>query len=100
MSSETIVLSPRSDGARYRRVTIAVGRDGVITLKAHEMAAGGLDPWGLDEDEMTLVVPRRQVGRLALALAAEVLKDSDDGVARLARICEAHAVPFRIARWS
>jgi len=93
-------LAPRSDGARYRRMTLAVDPDGTIALNVLDLGAGVGAEWGLDEEEVSLSVPPEQVGRLALALAAEVLKGGNDAVKRLATICEAHDVSCRIANWS
>jgi hypothetical protein len=93
-------LSRRSDGARYRRVTLTIEGSGAITLNAHEMGGGADAAWGLDDDEVTLSVPADQVARLALALAAEILDGGKDQVSRLAEICEANDVPCRIACWS
>jgi hypothetical protein len=100
MTPQRLELAPRSDGARCRRVTIAVRGDGAITLNAHDMGAGPADAWGLDDEEVTLSVAREHVGRLALALAGEILKGGNDSVQRLTEICEANDVPCRIARWS
>ncbi len=100
MTPQGLELAPRSDGARYRRVTIALKGDGAITLSAHDMGAGLGDAWGLDDEEVTLSVPREHVGRLALALAGEILNGGKDSVKRLAEICEANDVPCRIACWS
>jgi hypothetical protein len=97
---QRLELAPRSDGARYRRVNLTVANDGEVTLSAHEMGADPRAPWGLDDEEVTLSVPPDQVARLALALAAEILSGGQDAVARLARICEDHDVPCRIACWS
>jgi hypothetical protein len=93
-------LSPRRDGARYRRVTLAVADDGSLVLHTHEMGASLEAAWGVDDDESTLSVPANQLGRLALALAAEVLKGGDDALARLREICEDHDVSCRIANWT
>jgi hypothetical protein len=93
-------LAPRSDGARYRRVTLAVDCSGSVTLNAHEMGAGAEAAWGLDDEEVTLSVAPEQVPRLAAALAAEILRGGQDAVARLAQICESNDVPCRIACWS
>jgi len=93
-------LSPRRDGPRYRRVTLAVANDGSLVLHAHEMGGNLEAAWGVDDDEATLSVPSDQLGRLALALAAEVLKGGDDALARLSGICEAHDVRCRIAHWT
>jgi hypothetical protein len=100
MTPQRLELAPRSDGAGYRRVTLVVDAGGVLTLAAHEIADGALAAWGLDEEEVTLSVPPDQLGRLALALAAEILKDGEGAVQRLSDICEAYDVPCRIACWS
>jgi hypothetical protein len=100
MASQRLELAPRSDGARYRRVTLAIARDGAIVLSAHEMGADPRAVWGLDDDEVTLSVPRDQVGRLALALGAEILGGGGDAVRRLAEICEDHQIPCRISPWT
>jgi hypothetical protein len=63
------------------------------------MGAGEFAAW-LDDDEVTLSVAPEHVARLALALAADILSGGDGAVARLARICEDHDVPCRIACWS
>jgi len=100
MTPQRLELAPRSDGARYRRVTLAVEESGAITLAAHEMGAGPGAEWGLDDEEVTLSVASEQVARLAAALAAEILKGGKDAVGRLAQICETNDVPCRIACWS
>ncbi len=100
MTPRRLELAPRSDGARYRRVTLAVEASGSITLCAHEMGAAPGAEWGLDEEEVTLSVAPEQVARLAAALAAEILRGGKDAVARLAQICETNDVPCRIACWS
>jgi hypothetical protein len=100
MTPQRLELAPRSDGARFRRVTLIVERDGAISLNAHEMGASQGAAWGLDDEEVTLSVGREEVGRLALALAAEILGNGRDAMKRLAEICEAHDVPCRIACWT
>ena len=100
MTPQRIELAPKSDGARYRRVTLAVEHDGAISLNAHEMGGGPGAEWGLDDEEVTLSVAPDQVGRLAAALAAEFLKGGKDAVTRLSEICEANDVPCRISCWS
>jgi hypothetical protein len=100
MTPERRELAPRSDGARYRRVTLAVDRDGALTLNAHDMGAGDADAWGLDDEEVTVIVPPEQVGRLALALASEILEGGDQAVKRLTEICQANDVDCRIACWT
>jgi hypothetical protein len=100
MRQQRLELTPRSDGTRYRRVTLSVEGDGALAMDSHEMGAGPNDAWGLDDNEVTLSVAPDDVGRLALALAAEILKGGKDAASRLADICEANDVPCRIAHWS
>jgi|SRR5580693_3001025 hypothetical protein len=100
MRSQSLELALRSDGGRYRRVSLSVAGDGGVTLRSHEMGAHPDAAWGLDDDEVTLSVAPAQVARLALALAAEILGGGEGAVARLAQICEDHDVPCRIACWS
>jgi hypothetical protein len=100
MTAQRVELTPRSDGGRYRRVTLAMESDGALTLNALELGAGPGAEWGLDEEEVSLSVPPDQVGRLALALAAEILKGGKDSLNRLADICDRNDVPCRIACWS
>jgi len=99
MTPQRVELAPRSDGARYRRVTLAVESDGAISLNAHEFGAGPAAAW-LDDEEVTLSVSPDQVGRLALALATEILKGGHGALERLAEICETNDVPCRISCWS
>ena len=100
MTPQRLELAPRSDGARYRRVTLCVERSGAMILNMHEMGAGPGAEWGLDDEEVTLSVSPEEVARLALALAAEILKGGEDAVGRLADICETNDVPCRIACWT
>jgi hypothetical protein len=100
VTPQRLELAPRSDGARYRRVSLVVDESGALTLHTHEMGASPWAAWGVDDEEVTLSVAADQVARLALALAAEVLKDGQGASARLAEICEAHDVPCRIACWT
>jgi hypothetical protein len=96
---EKLELAARTDGARYRRVTLMLGGDGLI-LSSHEMGGSPEAAWGADDDEVTVSVPPQALGRLTLALAAELLKGRKDAVDRLAEICRAHDVPFRAASWT
>jgi len=97
---DRIDLVRRSDGPRYSRVTLIVERGGALTLNVHDMGATLEAAWGVDDEEITLSVPPDEVPRLALALAAEVLKGGKDALARLGDICDAHDVPCRIACWT
>jgi len=100
MTPQSRELARRSDGARYRRVTLIVEHDGALSLNLHEMGAGLGAEWGLDDEEVTLTVPPAHVGRLALALAAELLSGGAGDLKQLTEICEANDVPCRIACWS
>jgi hypothetical protein len=93
-------LLPRSDGARYRRLTLTQERDGAVVLHWHDMGGGPGAAWGLDDEEVTLRVPADQVGRLALALATELLNGRTDAVAALSAICEEHGVDHQVALWT
>ncbi|HWD67479.1 MAG TPA: hypothetical protein VG227_05905 [Caulobacteraceae bacterium] len=97
---ETIELAPRSDGTRYRRVTLHIEPGGALVLRSHDMGAAPEAAWGLDDDEVTLSVPAGQAGRLAPALAAELLAGGADAIARLADLCVARGVPHRLAHWT
>jgi hypothetical protein len=100
MTPEKLELLRPSDGARYRRVTLAIERDGAITLHEHEMGAANDDVWGVDDRELTLSIPPDQVGRLALVLASEMLKGERQAARRLTEICEANELDCKIACWS
>ena len=99
MPAGVFELLPRADGGRYHSVTLAIEGGGVV-LRSHEMGGTLEDAWGLDDEEVTLSVPADQVGRLALALVAELLKGDREAVTRLAEICEAHDVACRVACWT
>jgi hypothetical protein len=99
-SPQTVELSPRSDGARYLRVTLELAADGGLALASHEMGAAPEAAWGLDDAEVTLTVAADQLGPLALALAGELLAGKPDAVARLRDLCEAHGIEARIACWT
>jgi hypothetical protein len=100
LTPEKLELCPRTDGARYRRVTLTLERDGSLVLRSHEMGGSLEAAWGLDDDEVTVSVPSEAIGRLTLALAAELLKGGKTAVDRLTEICDAHDVPFRTACWT
>jgi len=99
-TAEKLQLAPRTDGARYRCVTLTLEGDGALILSSHEMGGSLEAAWGMDDDEVTVSVPPEALGRLTLALAAELLNGRKDAVDRLAEICEAHDVPFRAASWT
>ena len=99
-SSQRIELAPRSDGQRYRRVTLAADCRGGITLKVHETGASTGAAWGLDDDERELAVPAEHAARLALVLAAELLKGDPHALDRLSELCWEADIDFRIDRWT
>jgi hypothetical protein len=98
--AHTVELAPRSDGARYRRVSLALERGGDLILTSHEMGASLEAAWGLDDAEITLQVAPDQLARLALALVAERLAGGEDAVQALAELCEEHGVDYRTACWT
>jgi hypothetical protein len=98
--TETIELAPLSDGCRFRRVTLMIAEDGAVALRSHELGSGPEAPWGIDDEEVVLTVLPHEVGRLALALAAELLERGEDAVGRLQAVCEAHGVTYRRAYWT
>ena len=100
LPTKLIELTPRSDGARYRRVSLVIEPCGALVLRSHEMGASQQAAWGLDDDEVTLSVAADDVSRLAMALAAEMLKGGKGAVARLAERCEDYDVPYQSARWT
>lgn len=95
----TLELAPRSDGARYRRVALALEGGGLV-LSSHEMGASLEAAWGLDDAEVTLQIAPDQVARLALALVADRLAGGDDAVRALAELCDEHGVDYRTACWT
>jgi hypothetical protein len=97
--SGTIELAPRSDGARYRRVSLAL-EDGALVLTSHEMGASLEAAWGLDDEEITVRIAPDQLARLAQALIAERLAGGDDAGAVLGELCEEHGIDYRTACWT
>ena len=99
-------LAPRSDGARYRRVSLALEADGALLLTSHEMGASLEAAWGLDDKEITVRVAPDQLARLALALAlalarvAGQLALGKDAVQALSDLCEEHGIDSRTACWT
>jgi hypothetical protein len=92
-------LTPRSDGARYRRVALAL-EAGDLVLSSHEMGASLEAAWGLDDEEITVRIGADQLARLALGLVAERLAGGDDAARVLAELCDEHGVAYRTACWS
>jgi len=99
-----VELAPRSDGARYRRVSLALEADGALLLTSHEMGASLEAAWGLDDKEITVRVAPDQLARLALALAlalvAGQLALGKDAVQALSDLCEEHGIDSRTACWT
>jgi hypothetical protein len=96
---EPIALLAKSDGARWRRLTLARGKDGALVMTAHDMGGAPEAAWS-DDREVTLEVPQEALAQLAVALAAELFRGRTDAVAQLASICDAHDIEHRVALWS
>lgn len=94
-----IELTPRSDGARYRRVALAL-EGGDLVLSSHETGASLEAAWGLDDEEITVRIAPDQLARLALGLLAERLAGGDDAVRALSELCDEHGVDYRAACWT
>ena len=94
-----VELTTRSDGARYRRVALALDR-GDLVLSSHELGASLEAAWGLDDEEITLRIAPDQLARLALALVAERLAGGEDAVQGLSDLCDEHGVDYRTACWT
>ena len=94
-----VELTPRSDGARYRRVALALD-GGDLVLSSHELGASLEAAWGLDDEEITLRIAPDQLARLALALVAERLAGGEDAVQGLSDLCDEHGVDYRTACWT
>jgi hypothetical protein len=95
-----VELAPRSDGARYRRVSLALEQDGAMLLTSHEMGASLEAAWGLDDEEVTVRIAPEQLARLALTLVAERLAGCKDAVQQLNDLCDEHGVDCRTACWT
>ena len=95
-----VELAPRSDGARYRRVSLALEPDGALLLTSHETGASLEAAWGLDDEEVTVRIAPDQLTRLALALVAERLAGGKDAVQTLNELCDEHGVDSRTACWT
>ena len=97
---ERMELAPRSDGARYRRLTLEQDADGAVFLRSHIMGAAFEAVWGVDDAEITVRLAAGQVGRLALALLVERLADQPDAAQALIALCEAYDIDFEAANWT
>ena len=93
-------LLPRSDGPRYRQLTLALSSGGELTLTSHEMGVSLEAAWGDDDHEVTLSLPAGTLARLAFILLSEQLKDRNDGLEHLLMICERHGVAHQLACWT
>jgi hypothetical protein len=100
MTPEHIELAPRSDGGRYRRLTLALEADGSLVLSSHSTGASMIAAWGEDDQEITVRVPSSELARLAFSLLAEKLRDEPDAARVLADLCEEHALDFEVASWT
>jgi hypothetical protein len=93
-------LLPRSDGARYRQLTLALGAGGGLALTSHEMGGSLEAAWGADDNETTLTLRSDAVARLAFAMLCEQLQGRPDGLERLASICEQYGIETELACWT
>jgi hypothetical protein len=89
-----------SDGARYERVDADASPDGAVVVRRHEMGAGELAAWGVDDDETTLEIPANTVVLLALALIRARYRGRRNAFAELQDFCKANDIPIRYARWT
>src|ERR1700761_5387606 len=90
--SRSVELAPRSDGARYRRLSLQAGADGSLVLLSHDLGNGEGAEWGLDDEEITVTLQPEAVARLALALVAERLQGRTNPAATLVELCDEHDV--------
>ena len=97
--SSPVELTPRSDGARYRRVALAL-EGGDLVLSSHDVGASLEAAWGLDDEEITVRIAPDQLARLALALVAERLAGGEDAVQALSDLCDEHGVDYRTVCWT
>ena len=89
-----------SDGARYRRLALELDANGDLILTFHEMGANLEAVWGADDNEVTLRIAGKAVGRLAHALLSERLSGRRDGLEELLALCEEHGVEHELACWT
>jgi hypothetical protein len=97
---DRIELAPKSDGARYRRITLELEADGAVFLRSHAMGAAFEAVWGVDDEEITVRLPAAEVARLALALIAEQLAGERDAARALIELCETHEIGSETANWT
>ena len=97
---ERVELAPRSDGARYRRITLELENDGGIFLRFHEIGGAAGAAWGVDDEEITVRVSPGQARRLAFRMIAEHLADRADAPRALIELCETQGVRCEAARWT
>jgi hypothetical protein len=93
-------LLPRSDGLRYRQLTLVLGDDGEISLTDHQMGASLEAAWGGDDNEVSLTIPAEAAARLAFVLLAARLDGRTDAREQLAALCEQYGVDHTIACWT
>lgn len=98
-------LLPRSDGARYRRLTLEQAVDGAVVLTSHDMGGSDLAPWGADDEEITVTLAPRDARRLTserltFERLAALLAGHEDAVRRLIALCEARGVTPVVAHWT
>lgn len=100
MVAERVELAPRSDGARYRRVTLDLEKDGTVFFRFHETGGSIEAAWGADDEEITVRIGADQARRLAFMMIAEHLADRPDATQALIELCEARGVEFEAAQWT
>jgi hypothetical protein len=100
MMGERVELAPRSDGARYRRITLDLEADGTVFFRFHETGGSLQAVWGADDKEITVRISADQARRLAFNMIAERLKDQPDPSRALIALCEARGIEFEAAQWT
>ena len=100
LTRQRIELAPKSDGARYRRLTLERRGDGGLLLRSHIMGGAFEAAWGVDDEEITVRLAAGQVGRLALALLAERLTGEVDPAKALIDLCDTHEIEVETANWT
>jgi hypothetical protein len=93
-------LLPRSEGTRYRQLTLELDASGAIALTWHETGAAPEAAWGGDDNEVTLRVRSDAVARLAFAMIEEQLRGRTDGLDQLRALCTRHGIEHDLACWT
>lgn len=93
-------LLPRSEGTRYRQLTLVLDASGGLTLTWREMGVTPEAAWGADDNEVTLHVRGEDAARLTFALLSERLEGRPDGLDDLLALCARNNVEHQLARWT